>query len=202
MSEVLTVPTKVARAAWHVLPRWVRRRLRSDAGKRLVRFAPAAGTALAATQTVYFVCLGLAGLTAGIAGVAGWFSGAATSYVVSRWSWERKGRPDLLKETLPFWAISVCVGFTLTAASKFASHQAHTLGLHGAERIAFVQGLYFLANCVTFLIRFAIFHYVVFTDGGARGGPAQPRRPDRPGGDAEALPARDMTYMAARRFED
>lgn len=196
MTEVLTVPTKVARAAWHVLPGWARRRLRGEAGKRLLRFAPAAVLALAATQTVYFVCFGLAGLTAGIAGVAGWFAGAATSYVVSRWSWERKGRPDLLKETLPFWAISVCVGFTLTAASKFASHEASTLGLHDAERIAFVQGMYFLANCVTFLIRFAIFHYVVFTEGGARSRPTQPTQPDRPGEDAEARPARDMTYQA------
>ena len=46
------------------------------------------------------------------------------SYVLSRWAWKRKGRPDLLRETLPFWVVSAMVVGILTLATKFAYHSA------------------------------------------------------------------------------
>jgi hypothetical protein len=89
------------------------------------------------------------------------------SYVVSRWAWERTGRPHLVKETLPFVAISLCVGVVLTVTSKLAHYWARELGLHGAKEVLFAQGLYLLANCVTFVVRFLIFHNVLFADRGS-----------------------------------
>ena len=166
------VSPKMTEAAWGILPGPLRRRLRTGGGRRLVRFAPAAVLALCATQLTYLI-LQIAHVTAGIDGAAGWLAGAAVSYVVSRWAWERKGRPDLLKETLPFWAISLCVGAILTITSKLAHYEARVLGLHGAKEILFAQGLYLAANCLTFIIRFLIFHYVLFADRGS-GGSGEP----------------------------
>jgi len=160
------VTPKIAEAAWRVVPGLLRCRLRSEGGRRLIRFAPAAVLALCATQLTYFICQ-VAHVTAGIAGAAGWLAGAAVSYLVSRWAWERSGRPHLLKETLPFVAISLCVGAILTGTSKLAHYQARVLGLHGAKEVLFAQGLYLAANCVTFAIRFLIFHYVLFADRGS-----------------------------------
>jgi putative flippase GtrA len=157
------VPPKITEATWGLLPGPLRRRLRSEGGRRLIRFAPAAVLALCATQLTYLVCQ-IAGVTAGIAGAAGWLAGAAVSYVVSRWAWERRGRPHLLKETLPFVVISLCVGVVLTLTSKFAHYEARVLGLHRVEEVVFAQGLYLAANCVTFIVRFLIFHYVLFAD--------------------------------------
>jgi putative flippase GtrA len=160
------VPPKIAEAIWRVVPGPLRRRLRTQGGRRLIRFAPAAVLALCATQLTYLICQ-IAHVTAGLAGAAGWLAGAAVSYVVSRWAWERKGRPSLLKETLPFWAISLCVGLVLTVTSKVAHAEARNLGLHRWEEVVFAQGLYLAANCVTFVIRFVIFHYVLFADRGS-----------------------------------
>jgi putative flippase GtrA len=154
-----------AEGLWRAIPGPVQRRLRTNGGRRLIRFAPAAVLAFGATQLTYFV-LQLLNVTAGIAGAAGWLTGAVVSYVVSRWAWERKGRPQLLKETLPFAVISICVGVALTGASKFASYEASVLGLHGLHKVLFDQGIYLAANCVTFVIRFLIFHYVLFADRG------------------------------------
>jgi putative flippase GtrA len=181
------VSPKMTEAAWGMLPGPLRRKLRTGGGRRLVRFAPAAVLALCATQLTYFICQ-IAHVTAGIAGAAGWLAGAAVSYVVSRWAWERKGRPHLIKETLPFWVISLCVGAVLTGTSKLAHYEARVLGLHGAKEVAFAQGLYLAANCVTFVIRFLIFHYVLFADRGS-GGSGEP--PDRvsAGPAAGAVPA-------------
>ena len=36
------------------------------------------------------------------------------------------------------------------------------------ERLMFAAAAYFLANCVTFLTRFLIFHYILFRDRGAK----------------------------------
>jgi putative flippase GtrA len=160
MTQVLP---KLTEAAWGLLPGPLRRKLSTGGGRRLVRFAPAALLALLATQLTYLI-LQIAGVSAGIDGAAGWFAGAFVSYVVSRWAWERKGRPHLLKETLPFWLISLGVGVVLTLTSKFAHAEARHLGLHRVEEVVFAQGLYLAANCVTFVVRFLIFHYVLFAD--------------------------------------
>jgi putative flippase GtrA len=168
---------KIARSTWHLVPASIRRRLGDQSGRRLMRFAPAAALALCASQLTYFVCFNLIMLSGLKSGAAGWLAGAAVSYVVSRWAWERTGRPDLLKETLPFWAISLCVGAVLTGAGKLAGYGANQLGLHGLEKVVFAQGLYLAANCITFLTRFVIFHKYVFADQGRKLAVAAEARP-------------------------
>ena len=184
------ISPKIIDAVWRMIPGPLRHRLRSQGGKRLIRFAPAAILALCATQLTYFI-LQLANVTAGIAGATGWFAGATVSYLVSRWAWERKGRPHLLKETLPFVSISICVGVVLTSTSKLATQQARDMGLHGLDKVLFAQGLYLGANCVTFIIRFLIFHYVLFNDRGS--GPDASEPPLRSGA---AAPGPDSFAMA------
>src|SRR5260221_9891112 len=182
------IPPKIIDAVWRMIPGPLRRRLRSQGGRRLIRFAPAAVLALCATQLTYFI-LQLANVTAGIAGATGWFAGATVSYLVSRWAWERKGRPHLLKETLPFVSISICVGIVLTLTSKLATEQPRDLGLHGLGKVLFAQGLYLAANCVTFVIRFMIFHYVLFNDRGPKPEASGPRPSPHSGPAAGSGPA-------------
>ncbi len=158
------LPPRITDALWRVVPGPLQTRLRSTVAKRFVRFAPAALCAVAATQITYIICLGPANLTAGVAGFAGWFAGAAVSYVISRWAWERKGRPHLLKETLPFVAVSIGAGIILTLASKFGNGVAKDMGLDGAARVLVADLFYFTANCLTFALRFLIFHFVLFAD--------------------------------------
>ena len=177
------VSPKITNAAWRMVPGPLRRKLRSQGGRRLVRFAPAAVLALLATQLTYFI-LQLLHVTAGIAGAAGWLAGASVSYLVSRWAWERKGRPHLLKETLPFVAVSLCVGVILTSVSKYAHYEARVLGLEGFEEVLFAQGLYFAANCMTFIMRFLIFHYVLFADRGSKAAESPESTPPAPSGPA------------------
>lgn len=167
---------KLIAAAWSRFPASLRRRLRSSAGRRLLRFAPAAVLALAASQVTYFICVSIVHTTARISGFAGWFAGAVVSYGISRWAWERRGRPQLLRETLPFIAVSLPAGVILTEASHYAYQAAHAAGLHGLEFGLVAQGLYIAANAVTFVLRFVIFHYVIF----ARRTPPHQQQQQRP----------------------
>lgn len=145
----------------------VKSKLQTTVGRRFSRFVPVAVISLATSQLTLNVCLGLFGLTAGLSGLLGWFTGAAVSYVLSRRAWERKGRPHLLKETLPFWGISIGTGVVLTAATHFSGTAARDMHLAGLERLAFVSFAYLAANGVTFVTRFLIFHYFLFADRGS-----------------------------------
>jgi putative flippase GtrA len=159
------ITPRISDALWRIVPGPLREKLRSNVVKRFVRFAPAAVCAVAATQITYIICIGPANLTAGISGALGWFAGAAVSYVISRWAWERKGRPNVLKETIPFALVSIGAGVILTLASKFGVHVAASMGLHhGAAQVIVADAFYFAANCLTFAGRFLIFHFVLFRD--------------------------------------
>ncbi len=162
----------------------VQSRIRTPFGKRFGRFLPVSLAALVASQVTLIVCLGPLHLTAGVSGAAGWFAGASVSYVLSRWAWERKGRPHVLKETLPFFVVSIGAGLILTFTAKWANHEALSMGLSHVQRVLFVDAAYFIANCVTFLTRFLIFHYVLFVDRGGKDGPA----PSSSGTEDDALP--------------
>jgi putative flippase GtrA len=169
------------------LAAYLRRRLRTSLGKRFSRFVPVAVASFAASQITLTLLLGPAHLTAGASAIAAWFAGAAISYILSRWAWERKGRPNLVKETLPFWAVSVGAAVVLTLTAKVANHEALSMGLSHPARVLFVDAAYFAANCVTFLARFVIFHYVLFVDRGSAVSPGAaatvpPKAADRPAG--------------------
>jgi putative flippase GtrA len=146
----------------------IERRLQTSVGKRFSRFILVAAGAVIASQITLTVCLGPAAWTAGRSALTAWLVGAAVSYVLSRWAWERKGRPNLLRETLPFWIVAVGTAIVLTLTTKWANQRAIAMGLSHTERVLFVAASYFLANCVTFLTRFLIFHYILFKDRGSK----------------------------------
>jgi putative flippase GtrA len=144
---------------------------RSKLGIRFGRFTVAAIAAFATTEVVLTIGAGPLGLTATWASLTSWFSGALVSYVLSRWAWKRKGRPSLLKETLPFWVVSAMVVAILTVATKFGYHSAGWMHLSGAERVLYVDAVYGAANIGTFVLRFLFFHYVLFARSPGRPGP-------------------------------
>jgi putative flippase GtrA len=140
----------------------IQRKARSKLGIRFGRFTIAAIAAFATTELVLTICAGPLQLSATSASLIAWFSGALVSYVLSRWAWKRKGRPNLLKETLPFWVVSAMVIVVLTLATKFAYHSASWMGLTGVARVLWVDLVYAVANVGTFVLRFLFFHYVLF----------------------------------------
>jgi putative flippase GtrA len=140
-------------------------KLRTKVGIRFTRFVGVAAASLATSEILLSICNGLLHMTATPAALVATFGGAAVSYVLSRWAWERKGRPDVLRETLPFWVISAMVWVILTLATKFGYHLASWMGLHhGVKHVLVVDLVYLAANVVTFALRFVIFHYVLFAD--------------------------------------
>jgi putative flippase GtrA len=149
------------------------RKVRSTLGIRFGRFAVAAISAFATSEIVYVICAGPLALSSTEATLIGWFSGVVVSYVLSRWAWERKGRPNLLRETVPFCVVSAIVIVVLELADKYLGyHPAAWWHLHGSERALYLAAVYGAANLFTFALRFLFFHYVLFAGSAARPGPA------------------------------
>jgi putative flippase GtrA len=148
------------------------RKARTTLGLRFGRFAVAAISAFVTTEVVLTICAGPLDLSATWASLIAWFSGALVSYVLSRWAWKRKGRPNVLRETVPFWIVSGMVVAILWVATKFAYHAATWANLDGVERIGFVDLIYGVANLGTFVLRFLFFHYVLFAASPGRPAPA------------------------------
>lgn len=144
-----------------VMPGPVRRRLQTEAGTRFTRFLPVALASLLTSQIMLAILTGF-NMTAGKAALAASVVGAGVSYVLSRWAWERKGRPDLLRETVPFWLVSFAVWGILALVTHYAGSYAKQHDLHHLEKHLVIQGTYLAANCITFVTRFLIFHYVLF----------------------------------------
>jgi putative flippase GtrA len=148
-------------ACIRVLPTPIRRRLETDAGRRFSRFLPVAIAALASSQISLAILTGL-NMTAGKAALLASIIGAAVSYVLSRWAWDSRGRPDLLRETVPFWLVSFAVWGILSLSTHYAGAYANSHHLHHLQKHLVVQGTYFAVNCITFVTRFLIFHYILF----------------------------------------
>jgi putative flippase GtrA len=140
-----------------------------------MRFVPVSLAAVAASQLTLATLVGITRLSAGTSAVLASMAGAAVSYVLSRWAWERKGVPHVLKETLPFWTVSVSAWIVLGVVSHFASKWAISMGFSHWQRVVVVNAAYLMANCVTFVTRFAIFHYILFADRGSKGSPGSVR---------------------------
>jgi uncharacterized membrane protein len=144
--------------------------LRTRFGKHLSRFAGVALLSLATNEVVLSIAYLIIG-TGGTATLLGWLAGAVVSYLLSRKAWERKGRPDLLKETVPFWIVSAFTGVVLTTAGHLAGEYAKDHDLGKIAATVAVAGTVLVANVITFSIRFVIFHYVLFADRSSAAGP-------------------------------
>ena len=159
----------------------ITRKARTTLGIRFGRFAIAAISAFATSEIVYVICAVPLKLSSTVATLVGWFSGVVVSYLLSRWAWERKGRPNVLRETVPFCIVSAIVIVVLELADKYLGyHPATWWHLHGTERALYLAAVYGVANLFTFLVRFLFFHYVLFA-----------RSPAPPGAAEEAVASAD-----------
>src|SRR4030088_3501550 len=140
------------------------RKARSNVGIRFTRFTLVAVASVVASQVALSIFIGPANMTAGISGGLAAIIGASGRYVLRGWGGERKGKPQLLKETLPFWLVSVGAWIILGLAAKLGVYLAESAEYDGAMRVLITDGTYFAANCVTFVARLVIFPSALSAD--------------------------------------
>ena len=121
---------KIVNAAWQMLPEPLRGKLRGNTGKRFVRFVPVSLAAVAASQVTLAVLVGITKVSAGTSAIIASMVGAAVSYVLSRWAWERKGKAA----SIPGDGLSVPV-WPMDGKRTAATAEAFTAASRGPEAV-------------------------------------------------------------------
>ncbi|HSZ41909.1 MAG TPA: hypothetical protein VK817_18285 [Trebonia sp.] len=157
------IQNRVTAGVWGLLDGFASERLSRYANTRFVRFMGVSAVALTTSLVTVALCYAVFHVTSGPTAVISQLTGALVSYVLSRWAWERKGRPDVLRETIPFWIVFVIMTLISWGFTKLGYAMAAQVNVHGLH-LVIVVAIYFIGNVVTFLMRFVIFHYILFAD--------------------------------------
>ena len=139
---------------------------------RAVRYSLASVVSIVVSQTVLIVAFGLGHLPARTSNVLACVVATGPSYYLTRtWAWGRRGRSNVWREVVPFWALAF-LGLAFStwatdAASGFArdSHASH----FAATAIVATAAL--AAFGALWIAKFVVFNAVLFADRPADGRP-------------------------------
>ncbi|MBX6765642.1 MAG: GtrA family protein [Actinomadura rubrobrunea] len=140
------------------------------------RYTIGSVAAAAASEAVLLAAYGTGLLGPRAASVAAWTAGAAVNYLLNRWAWGRRGRVDPLRELLPYWLIALATMALSAWATGVADDRVGGPAESGWLRTALVGGVFAAVYGVMFVVKFVLFHYLVFADGPRRLRPARRSR--------------------------
>jgi putative flippase GtrA len=143
----------------------IRPPLRGPLGRTLTRYTLGSVIAMGVSEATLLLVFGLHAGGARTAAAAAWATGAIVNYFLNRhWAWRRRGRASLSRELLPYWITSV----VSLLVSMWATHAASALAprLSGDHTLAtvLVGAAYLGTYGVLFVLKFCLFHYVIFAD--------------------------------------
>jgi putative flippase GtrA len=138
--------------------------IRGPLGRTLTRYTVGSVIAMVVSEITLLLVFGLHLGGARTASAAAWATGAIVNYFLNRnWAWRRRGRAHPVKELLPYW-ITAVAGLLL---SMWATHLAGALAprLSDDHTVAtvLVGMAYLVTYGVLFIVKFLLFHYVIFT---------------------------------------
>ena len=152
-----------------------RRLLRSRLGIRFTRYTGSSLVAVGVGQLAFLLVYTATDYHGGVASVVAFFAGAIPKYALNRmWAWERRGRPQMWRETLPYAAV-VGTSLVLTALmTRTADHYVRQFVEADNLRTFLVWAAFIGTNGLLFLVKFVLFDRVVFSD------PSREQPPGRP----------------------
>jgi putative flippase GtrA len=144
------------------VPAPFRRFYATEHGRKLTRYLMVSVVAVPVGEAAIAIGL-VAGMSAGWAAVFGNSCGAIPSYYLNRtWVWGKSGRSHLLKEVVPFWAISLAsiafAGWFGSLAGTYARHHHIT----GSSRGLLLLAANLVAFAILWVIKYVIFNQVLF----------------------------------------
>lgn len=161
--------------------------LKSEHGRRFVKFGTVSVISTALTQAVLFITYTLVGINSAITcNVIATAIATVPAYWLNRtWTWGKRGKSDWRREVAPFWIIAF-IGLVLsTIAVDYAAHNADHFWHAAAARHLFVQFASLATYAVIWVARYMIFNRFLF--GTDASGPSGPDAAVATPGEVEAL---------------
>jgi putative flippase GtrA len=145
---------------------------------RLARFTAGSMVAAAISEAVFVLVYGPVGAGPRVAAVVAFFAGAIPNWALNRrWTWQRRGRPGVKREVLPYAAVVVTTAVAATALSGIADGWVRDLEVSRPVQVGLVAMAFLLPYAAVFLLKFLLFERLVFSDPvrSPAAGPAQRR---------------------------
>lgn len=139
--------------------RWVR----SDRGRRWMRYSAVSVVTVLVGQVVLAVAFGALGWTARSANYLGFVLAGGLSYWLNRsWTWGKRGRSHFLREVIPFWVLALAGLALSTWAVGAAEAAASRLGSARGVATVLVMGASLAATGMVWVVKFVVFDRVLF----------------------------------------
>jgi putative flippase GtrA len=129
-----------------------------------VRYAAGSLVATGCSEVVLVVGYGLFGLGPQAASIVAWIAGAVPNYLLNRrWAWRERGKAALMREMLPYWAITLSTAVLAIAATTAVDGWVRRTVAERGDRSLLLGVVYLAAYAVVFVVKFALFDGWVFS---------------------------------------
>ena len=133
-------------------------------GGTFVRYAAGSLIAAGCSEVALVGAYAVFGFGARTAAILAWAAGAVPNYVLNRrWAWKQQGRASFLRETLPYWAITLSTAVLAVTATTLADDWVRRAVSGRGEQSLLLGLVYLAAYGFVFALKYFLFDNVVFS---------------------------------------
>lgn len=137
--------------------------------RKLSRYAAGSVIAGVCSEVGFLLVYGTALAGPPVASVVGFLAGAIPNYLLNRsWTWGRRGRPDLLREVVPYAAVILVSVAAASAVTSFVDRHVGELTASRPLQVALVTLAFGATYGLLFVGKFVVFDRLLFADRGER----------------------------------
>ena len=121
------------------------------------RYTGSSVIAAGCSELTLLLLYGVFDLSPGWSSSLAWIAGALPNYWLNRsWAWQLRGRPDLLREVLPYAAIVALTLLLAIASTRAVDEALRAAGTAPETRVLLVAGTFLGVYVAVFLLRFLL----------------------------------------------
>jgi putative flippase GtrA len=125
--------------------------------RRLSTYTAGSVIAAGCSELALVVCYGLLDLAPAVSSTVAWLAGAIPNYWLNRsWTWQRKGRPSLTREVLPYVAIILVTLVLAALVTRGVDSWLRGADVSGTARTVAVAAAFLGVYVIMFAVRYVL----------------------------------------------
>lgn len=138
--------------------------VRTPLGRKVSRYTAGSVIATAIGQGAFFVLFAL-GVSGSVAALVGYLAGFVPNYLLNRlWAWQRRDRPSLRREVLPYVAVIVVSAAASAWLTGLAERVVASFGVSRPVEVGLVTVAFWGITIALFVVKFLVFDRYLFGD--------------------------------------
>ena len=125
--------------------------------RRLTTYTAGSAIAAGCSELALVVCYGVLDLAPAVSSTIAWVAGAVPNYWLNRsWTWQRRGRPSLRREVLPYVAIILATLVLAALVTKGVDGWLRDADVSGTARTLAVAAAFLGVYVIMFVVRYLL----------------------------------------------